>query len=61
MLTATSLVIVALAMLLPFTPLGAAFGFTPLPAGFYAALAVMVLSYLGVVMGVRRWLERRTD
>ena len=61
MLTVTSLAIVALAMLLPFTPLGAAFGFTPLPAGFYAALAVMVLSYLGVVMGVRRWLERRTD
>lgn len=59
MLTATSLAIVALAMLLPFTPLGAAFGFTPLPAGFYAALVVMVLSYLAVVMAVRRWVERR--
>ena len=59
MLTATSLAIVALAMVLPFTPLGRAFGFTPLPAGFYAALAVMVLSYLAVVMAVRRWLERR--
>ena len=59
MLTATSLAIVALAMLLPFTPLGAAFGFVPLPAGFYAALAVMVLAYLAVVMAVRRWVERR--
>lgn len=58
-LTATSLAIVALAMLLPLTPLGGAFGFTPLPAGFYVALAVMVLSYLTVVMAVRRWLERR--
>ena len=48
-----------LAMLLPFTPLGGAFGFIPLPAGFYAALAVMVLSYLGVVMAVRRQVERR--
>ena len=58
MLTATSLAIVALAMLLPLTPLGGAFGFTPLPAGFYAALAVMVLAYLAVVMAVRRWVER---
>ena len=60
MLTATSLAIVALAMGLPFTPLGAAFGFTPLPAGFYAALAVMVLAYLAVVMAVRRWIGRHT-
>lgn len=59
MLTATSLGIVVLAMVLPFTPLGSAFGFIPLPAGFYAALAVMVLSYLLLVMGVRRLVERR--
>jgi len=58
-LTVTSLVIVALAMVLPFTPMGRVFGFVPLPAGFYAALAVMVLSYLGVVMAVRRQVERR--
>jgi P-type Mg2+ transporter len=60
MLTATSLAIVALAMVLPFTPLGGAFGFTPLPAGFYAALAVMVVTYLAVVIAVRRLLERRS-
>jgi Mg2+-importing ATPase len=59
MLTATSLAIVAVAMALPLTPLGAAFGFTPLPAGFYAALAVMVLAYLMLVVAVRRWVERR--
>ena len=59
MLTVTSLAIVALAMVLPLTPLGAAFGFTPLPAGFYAALAVMVLAYLALVVAVRRWVERR--
>ena len=58
MLTATSLAIVALAMGLPFTPLAGAFGFTPLPAGFYAALAVMVLVYLLLVMVVRRQVER---
>ena len=59
MLTATSLGIVALAMALPFTPMGSVFGFTPLPAGFYAALAVMVLVYLLLVMVVRRQVERR--
>jgi len=58
MLTATSLGIVALAMGLPFTPLADVFGFTPLPAGFYAALAVMVLVYLLLVMVVRRQVER---
>ncbi len=58
-LTATSLGIVALAMALPFTPMAGVFGFTPLPAGFYAALAVMVLVYLLLVMVVRRQLERR--
>lgn len=59
LLTLTSLGVVCVALGLPFTPLGGTFGFTPLPAGFYAALAGMVLSYLAVVMGVRRWLERR--
>jgi uncharacterized membrane protein YkvI len=34
------------------------FGFTPLPAAFYAALAVMVLVYLLLVMVVRRQVER---
>lgn len=58
MLTATSLGIVALAMGLPFSPLAGVFGFTPLPAGFYAALAVMVLVYLLLVMVVRRQVER---
>jgi len=58
-LTATSLGIVALAMALPFTPMAGVFGFTPLPAGFYAALAVMVLVYLLLVMVVRRQIERR--
>lgn len=58
LLTVSALSIAGLAMGLPFTPVGAAFGFTPLPAGFFLALAVMVLVYLAVVMGVRRWLER---
>lgn len=59
LLTVTSLAVVALAMALPFTPLGGVFGFTPLPAGFYAALALMVLGYLALVVWVRRLVERR--
>jgi len=54
LLTAASLGIVALALVLPFTPLGALFGFVPLPAGFYLALGVMVLSYLALVEYVKR-------
>ncbi len=58
-LTVTSLLVVTAALVLPWTPLGRAFGFTALPGGFYAALAVMVPVYLAVVMGVRRLVERR--
>jgi Mg2+-importing ATPase len=58
MLTATSLGIAALALALPFTPLGPLFGFVPLPAGFFAALALMVLAYLALVEGCKRWVLR---
>ena len=54
MLTATSLGIVALALVLPFTPLGPLFGFVPLPAGFYLALVLMVLAYLALVEYFKR-------
>ena len=40
---------VAVGLILPFTPLGAWFGFTPLPLGFLAILAVMVVVYLALV------------
>jgi Mg2+-importing ATPase len=40
---------VTVGLVLPFTPLGAWFGFTPLPLGFLAILAVMVVIYLALV------------
>jgi Mg2+-importing ATPase len=46
---------------LPFTPLGAALGFTPLPPLFFGVLAVMVVTYLGIVEVVKRVLYRRLD
>jgi P-type Mg2+ transporter len=59
LLTATSLAVVAIAVLLPFTPMGTHFGFVPPPARFYFILGAMVLVYLFVVelakQGFYRW------
>lgn len=68
LLTATSLAVVAIAILLPFTGLGTHFGFVPPPARFYLILGAMVLAYLFVVelakQGFYRWaagkIPRRT-
>ena len=59
-LTVTSLLVVAVALILPWTPLGTLFGFTPLPPMFYAVLALMVMAYLWMVQGLKRWVERQT-
>ena len=48
-LTAGTLGSVAAAIILPFTPLARLFSFTPLPLGFLAILALMVLSYVTLV------------
>jgi Mg2+-importing ATPase len=58
-LVATALVVVAAALALPFTPLGAALGFVRLPGVFFAILPGMVLAYLVAVEIVKRWFYRR--
>jgi len=58
-LTFTVLLIVACGMLLPFTPLAAPLGFTPLPALYFLFLAGMIITYLVLVEVVKRWLMRR--
>ncbi|WP_301102370.1 magnesium-translocating P-type ATPase [Propionivibrio sp.] len=59
LLALTSLIVVASAVLLPFTPIGSYFGFVPPPAKFYLILGIMVLVYLFVVelakRGFYRW------
>jgi Mg2+-importing ATPase len=59
LLVATSLAVVAIGAVLPFTPLGTYFGFVPPPAQFYAILAGMVVVYLVMVevakQGFYRW------
>ena len=63
LLTATSLAVVAIAVLLPFTPIGTYFGFVPPPAKFYFILGAMVFVYLFAVelakQGFYRWSAAR--
>jgi Mg2+-importing ATPase len=53
-LAITTIGVAALGALLPFTPLAAPLGFTPLPLAFYGILALMTSTYLLVVEAVKR-------
>ncbi len=63
LLTFTSLLVVTIAILIPFTPLGIHFGFVPPPAKFYFILGGMVIAYLFIVEIVKqafyKWWESR--
>jgi Mg2+-importing ATPase len=58
-LTLTTLLIVAVGCVLPYTPLAGPLGFTPLPILYFLFLAGMVVSYLLLVELVKRRLMRR--
>jgi Mg2+-importing ATPase len=58
-LLGTSLAVVLVAMLLPFTPLAPYLGFAPLPLAFFALLAVLLVLYLLMVEGAKQWFYRR--
>lgn len=60
-LVATSLAVVAIAALLPLSPLGAFFGFVAPPPAFYLILAAMVCAYLAIVEAAKRWFYSRLD
>ncbi|HUZ50069.1 MAG TPA: magnesium-translocating P-type ATPase [Candidatus Dormibacteraeota bacterium] len=53
-LTLATAAIVAIGMLLPFTPLAPALGFVPLPPTFFAVLGLMILTYLALVEFMKR-------
>ncbi len=59
-LIATCLAAVAVANLLPFSPLAGALGFTTMPASYFAFLAVATAAYLLLVEFAKRWLLRKT-
>lgn len=54
----TSLFIVGVAITLPFTSIGAYFGFSPLPIKFFTILLTMGIGYLVMVEFVKRWFYR---
>jgi Mg2+-importing ATPase len=58
LLSATSLAIVAVAVLLPLTPVAPYFGLVALPWRFYAMLGGLVLVYLLIVELVKQWFYR---
>ena len=53
-LAATSLAVVAAAVILPFTGLGRYFGFHPPPMEFFVILAALTIAYLGIVEVTKR-------
>lgn len=54
----TSLFIVGVAITLPFTSIGAYFGFSPLPIKFFTILLTLGIGYLVMVEFVKRWFYR---
>jgi len=58
-LTATSLAVVVVASLLPYTPFGTRLGFVPVPGVFFLILAGMVLIYLALVQVAKMRFYRR--
>jgi Mg2+-importing ATPase len=58
-LLSSVLAIVAIAAVLPYTPLGTLLRFVPLPAGLLVAIASLALTYLLVVQAVKTWFYRR--
>jgi len=53
------LVVVALAVALPYTPLGSILGFIPPPAPLLGAIAFLAVTYLLLVQAVKSWFYRK--
>jgi Mg2+-importing ATPase len=61
LLVASTVLIVAVACILPFTIVGSIFGFVPLPASFFVVLTALVIGYLIIVELVKRWFYIKYD
>jgi Mg2+-importing ATPase len=55
----SSLSIVGVALIMPFTPLGALFEFVPPPLAFFIILALIIAAYLTLVEIVKKWFYKR--
>jgi Mg2+-importing ATPase len=58
-LVISSIAIVAFALAVPYTPLGELFSFVPPPPLFFAALAILLASYLLLAEAVKVWFYKR--
>ena len=58
-LITTTLIIAAIGIALPFSWLGGFLGFVPLPAGYWIALCLILLSYVVLTHFVKTWFIRR--
>jgi Mg2+-importing ATPase len=60
-LFAATLIIVALALVFPFIPLGGLFGFRPLPGSFLVMMGIIVIFYMICAELVKRSFFRRVS
>jgi len=58
-LVLTSLVIISIGIIIPFTPLAGPFGFTAPPLTYFAVLFFIVLTYLLLVQKVKTWFIKK--
>jgi Mg2+-importing ATPase len=58
-LTATTLVVMAMAAWLPYSPIAGYLGFTPLPAAYWPFLIGAILGYILLTQWVKTWLVQR--
>ena len=58
-LIASSLLICALGVWLPFSSLAPALGFVPLPASYFGAVALLLLAYFALAHLAQRWFMRK--
>ncbi len=59
LLLASSLVIVIIGLLLPFSPIAGALGFVQMPPAYFVFLGVLVLAYLLLVQLVKGWFVKK--
>jgi Mg2+-importing ATPase len=59
LLAFSTLIIVASALVIPFTPIGGLFRFVQLPLTFFVILAALIGVYLAVVELVKKWFFKR--
>jgi P-type Mg2+ transporter len=58
-LSIATILIVAVVVALPFTPLAALLGFVPMPLSFYGWMLLIVAAYIGAAEMAKKWFYRK--